>query len=100
METQQINIVQVITETINNLFSNLFSSVDNSLYTVLDDLLFIGPDLFNDSSLGKLLGNLDSGRINTCLQLSSYWIHTILCMFFITFKIYSFTNSIPYSIHF
>ena len=36
-----VNIVQVITETINNLFYNLFSSIDNSLYSTLDDLLFI-----------------------------------------------------------
>ena len=63
MENSQINIVQVITETINNLFSNLFSSVDNSLYSILDDLLFISPDLFKDSSLEKILGNINSGGL-------------------------------------
>ena len=63
MENSGVNIVQVITETINNLFSNLFSSVDNSLYSVLDDLLFIGPDLFKDSSLEKILGNINSGGL-------------------------------------
>ena len=70
METSQVNIVQVITETINNLFSNLFSSIDNSLYSVLDDLLFVGPDLFNDSNLEKILGSFNSnGLILICNSL-------------------------------
>ena len=67
MENSQINIVQVITQTINNLLSNLFSSIDNSLYSVLDDLLFISPNLFTDSSLEKILGSYNSnGLILIC----------------------------------
>lgn len=70
MENSQVNIVQVITETINNLFSNLFSSIDNSLYSILDDLLFIGPNIFNDSSLEKILGTINSnGLILICNSL-------------------------------
>ena len=70
MENTGVNIVQVITETINNLFSNLFSSVDNSLYSVLDDLLFVGPNIFNDSNMEKILGNLNSsGLILICNSL-------------------------------
>lgn len=70
MEETQVNIVQVITQTINNLFSNLFSSVDNSLYSVLDDLLFVGPNIFNDSGLEKLLGSFNSnGLILICNSL-------------------------------
>jgi len=70
LEETEVNIVQTITETINNLFSNLFSSIDNSLYSVLDDLLFIGPDIFNDSNLEKILGSFDSnGLILICNSL-------------------------------
>ncbi len=70
MENSQVNIVEVITQTINNLFSNLFSSIDNSLYSVLDDLLFIGPNLFNDSYLEKILGSFNSsGLILICNSL-------------------------------
>lgn len=70
MESSQVNIVQVITQTINNLLSNLFSSIDNSLYSVLDDLLFIGPNLFSDSSLEKILGSYNSdGLILICNSL-------------------------------
>ena len=68
-----INIVQVITETINNLFYNLFSSVDNSLYSVLDDLLFISLDIFNDKYMEKFLGiNSTSGLILICNSLSTF----------------------------
>ena len=70
MEETGVNIVEVITQTINNLFSNLFSSIDNSLYSVLDDLLFIGPNIFSDSNLGKILGSFDSnGLILICNSL-------------------------------
>ena len=70
MEESQLNIVQTITDTINNLFSNLFSSIDNSLYSVLDDLLFIGPNIFNDSNLEKILGSFNSnGLILICNSL-------------------------------
>lgn len=70
MEENGVNIVEVITQTINNLFSNLFSSIDNSLYSVLDDLLFIGPNIFSDSKLGKILGSFDSnGLILICNSL-------------------------------
>ena len=70
MEEAGVNIVQVITDTINNLFSNLFSSIDNSLYSVLDDLLFISPDIFYDSNLEKILGSFNSnGLILICNSL-------------------------------
>lgn len=69
MENEQINIVQTITQTINNLFSNLFSSVDNSLYSVLDDLLFINPDILEDKYLNLILGSSSSGIILICNSL-------------------------------
>lgn len=63
MENSQVNIVQVITETTNNLLSNLFSSIDNSLYSVLDNLLFVGPDIFTDTSFQKILGSYNSNGL-------------------------------------
>lgn len=77
------NIVQVITETINNLFYNLFSSVDNSLYSVLDDLLFIDLDIFNDKYMEKFLGtSSSSGLILICnsliIGISLYYVCSLL----------------------
>ncbi len=70
MEDSQINIVEAITQTINALFTNLFSSIDNSLYSVLDDLLFIGPNILKDASLEKILGTFNtSGLILICNSL-------------------------------
>ena len=69
MENEQLNIVKIITQTINNLFSNLFSSVDNSLYSILDDLLFINADILEDKYLNSILGSSSSGIILICNSL-------------------------------
>ena len=69
MENEQLNIVEIITQTINNLFSNLFSSVDNSLYSVLDDLLFINNDILEDKYFNLILGSPSSGIILICNSL-------------------------------
>ena len=45
------SIINVITQTINTLFKNLFSSIDNNIYSTLDDITLIGKDiLMLDSS--------------------------------------------------
>lgn len=69
MENEQLNIVEIITQTINNLFSNLFSSIDNSLYSILDDLLFIKADILEDKYLNLILGSSSSGIILICNSL-------------------------------
>lgn len=69
MESEQINIVDTITQTINNLFSNLFSSIDNSLYSVLDDLLFINVDILDNKYLNMIFGSSSSGLILICNSL-------------------------------
>ena len=50
------NIIAIITTTINTIFSNLFSSIDNNLYGVLDDIIFISKDILNSSYFEKFLG--------------------------------------------
>lgn len=56
MDQSQVNIVNLISETLNSLFSNLFNSIDNNLYNVLDDLLFVDTDILKDSFFEKLFG--------------------------------------------
>lgn len=63
MENSQTNIINIITQTINSLFSGLFSSIDNSLYSALDDLLFINSNILDDTYLIKLFGNNSSNGI-------------------------------------
>lgn len=70
METTQINIVDTITQTINTLFSNMFSSIDNNLYSVLDDLIFVKTDILENSVFSKLFGSYNTtGIILICNSL-------------------------------
>lgn len=56
MEGNTSNVTQTILSTINSLFSSLYSSVDNSIYGVLDDIVFIKSDILNDNFMSKILG--------------------------------------------
>ena len=49
------NITQIIIETINTILQNLFSSIDNNLYEILDDIIFINQDIISDSFFEKIL---------------------------------------------
>lgn len=62
MEQSQ-NIAQTIIDTINTIFESLFSSIDNNLYSLLDDLVFIDSDIFNDKYFQKILGTSSSNGI-------------------------------------
>ena len=57
------NITANILEAINTILGNLFSSIDNNIYTVLDDVTFISSDIINDSYFEKILGTSASNGI-------------------------------------
>lgn len=57
------NMANVIINTINTILENLFSSIDNSLYSVLDDITFISSDILDTSYFQKLLGMSASSGI-------------------------------------
>ena len=63
MEEEVVNVTEIIFNTINTLFSNLFSSIDNSLYSLLDDLTFINDDFLKNSFLENILGNSSQNGI-------------------------------------
>ena len=63
MEQEQINIVELITQTINTIFSEFLSSIDNSLYSILDELTFISENILDNSYLEKILGSSTSNSI-------------------------------------
>lgn len=54
MESSQIS--SIISTTINEMFYKIFSSIDNSLYSVLDDFTFIDSDILNDSYFIDIFG--------------------------------------------
>lgn len=57
MENTQANITEIIVQTINTLFSTLFSSIDNQIYSILDKLTFVTPDILQDAYFSQLFGN-------------------------------------------
>ena len=52
-----------IINTINTIFENLFSSIDNNLYGVLDDLVFVNKNILNDKYFSKLFGTSTANGI-------------------------------------
>ena len=57
------NITNIIIETINTIFENLFSSIDNNLYSVLDDITFINSNILKDNYFEKIFGTSTSNGI-------------------------------------
>ena len=57
------NITQTIIDTINTIFETLFASIDNNLYSVLDQITFISSDILNDQNFEKLFGTSTSNGI-------------------------------------
>ena len=57
------NITTNIIEAINTILNTLFSSIDNNVYSVLDDITFINSDIITDSYFEKILGTSTSNGI-------------------------------------
>ena len=60
---EQTNITQIIIDTINTILGNLFSSIDNNLYSLLDDITFISSDILNDKNFENIFGTSTSNGI-------------------------------------
>lgn len=52
-----------IIQTINSIFQTLFSSIDNNIYKVLDDLVFIDSDILSSSIFEKIFGTNTSNGL-------------------------------------
>lgn len=57
------NITQTIIDTINSIFENLFSSIDNNLYSVLDEITFISSDILNHKNFENIFGTSTSNGL-------------------------------------
>lgn len=60
---QSGNITQVIIDTINTIIGNLFSSIDNSLYSILDEITFIDSSILNNNNFENIFGKSTSDGI-------------------------------------
>ena len=57
------NITQIIIDTINSIFETLFSSIDNNLYSVLDEITFVSSNILNDKNFENIFGTSTSNGI-------------------------------------
>lgn len=57
MNNSQTDYSQIIIDTLNKLFTNLFSSIDNTLYSLLDKIVFVDSSIIKDSFFDKAFGN-------------------------------------------
>lgn len=57
------DIAQTIIDTINTIFENLFASIDNNLYSVLDEVTFVSSDILHDKNFENIFGTSTSNGI-------------------------------------
>ena len=58
MNLSQIDYSQIIISTLNSVLSSLFSSIDNTLYSLLDEVVFIDSSIVSDSFFDKAFGSM------------------------------------------
>lgn len=63
MEQETINLTNIILNSINELFSQMFSSIDNTIYKLLDEIVFISTDIIQGNLFQKILGTSSSDGI-------------------------------------
>lgn len=57
------NFITIILEAINTLIGNLISSIDNNLYRILDNIVFINSDILGDKYFNNIFGTSSSNGI-------------------------------------
>ena len=60
---EQTDITKIIIDTINTLLGNIISSIDNNLYSLLDDITFISSDILNEKNFENIFGTSASTGI-------------------------------------
>lgn len=60
---EEVNITEVIINAINTIFQTIFGSIDNNLYSILDDITFINTDILNTSYFRNIFGTSTANGI-------------------------------------
>ncbi len=56
METETIHLTSLICDSLNTICFKIFSSIDNTVYSNLDSILFINSDMINNNKFQQFLG--------------------------------------------
>ncbi len=89
---EDINLTEIIIQTISEILNGLFSSIDNTLYSFLDDIVFINSDILNDNYFEQILGTSSSNGIllianSLLIGFVIYYASKILLVNFITIEV-------------
>lgn len=87
---EENNITQIIIDTINTILGNLFGSIDNNLYSILDDISFISSDILDDINFESIFGTSASNGI---LLIANSLLLGIILYFSIRYLLSHFTYS-------
>ena len=60
---EEVNITELIVNAINTIFQTIFSSIDNNLYSILDNITFINTDILNGSYFRNIFGTSTTNGI-------------------------------------
>ena len=63
------NITQTIISTINSIFEQIFGSINNNLYSTLDNITYINSDILKNNNFENILG---TSATNGILLISNY----------------------------
>jgi hypothetical protein len=63
ISTNEINIIEVVKDTVNSLCNSLFDSINNTVFPLLDEIVFIDKNIVSSSSMEKLFGTSSSTGI-------------------------------------
>ena len=90
MDNQTLNLTTLICDSLNHIFFKLFSSIDNTIDSTLDDILFIRSDMIENSNFRQLFG---TDTTNGLLSIANSLIFGILLFYVFRFALSHLTYS-------
>lgn len=96
MENQTVNLTVLICDSLNSIFFKIFSSMDNTVYSNLDNILFISPNVLNNYNFQEICG---TGPNNGILLIANSLFFGIVLFYVLQFTmshLFSLITSSPY----
>lgn len=84
------DITQTIIDTINSIFETLLSSIDNNLYSLLDEITFINSDILQDKNFETIFG---TSSINGILLIANSFLFAFILYYSFKYLLSHFTYS-------